>query len=109
MLRWLFDFEYVWEVYKSVKERKYGYYVLPVLYGDRFVARVEPVFDRKEHELTLKNWWWENGIQPDRKMKLALITCMREFMRYLNASHIRLGDVASAKADMEWLSDLNCH
>ena len=107
LLRWIFDFEYIWEVYKPVRERKYGYYVLPVLYGDRFVARVEPVFDRKEHELTLKNWWWENGVQPDDRMKVALTTCMEEFLRYLGASHIRLGNEASRKADMGWVSDLN--
>jgi uncharacterized protein YcaQ len=59
LLKWIFDFKYMWEVYKPVAERRYGYYVLPVLYGDRFVARVEPVYDRKTRELTLKNWWWE--------------------------------------------------
>ncbi len=107
MLRWIFDFEYVWEVYKPVRERKYGYYVLPVLYGDRFVARLEPVFDRKENELTLKNWWWEDGVQADSKMKVALTTCMREFMRYLGVSQIRLEKEASRKAHMEWVSDLN--
>jgi len=107
MLRWIFDFEYIWEVYKPVTNRKYGYYVLPVLYGDRFVARVDPVYDRKERELTLKNWWWENGVQPDDRMRLALTTCMVEFLRYLVASQIGLGNEASRKADMGWVSDLN--
>ncbi|KPK93145.1 MAG: hypothetical protein AMJ88_08760 [Anaerolineae bacterium SM23_ 63] len=107
LLRWIFDFEYIWEVYKPVRERKYGYYVLPVLYGDRFVARVEPVFDRKERELTLKNWWWEDGVQPDDRMKVSLTNCMEEFIRYLGASHIRLGNEASGKVGMEWVSDLN--
>ena len=106
LLRWIFDFEYIWEVYKPVRERKYGYYVLPVLYGDRFVARVEPVFDRKEHVLTLKNWWWEDGVKPDSKMKVALTTCMETFLRYLGARQIRLGDEISRKADMEWVSEL---
>jgi hypothetical protein len=107
MLRWIFDFEYVWEVYKPVRKRKYGYYVLPVLYGDRFVARVEPVVDRKQRELTLKNWWWENGVQPDDRMRAALRTCMKEFMGYLGANQIQLGNEASKRADMGWVSDLN--
>lgn len=107
MLRWIFDFEYIWEVYKPVKERKYGYYVLPVLYGDRFVARVEPVFDRKENKLTIKNWWWEDGVQPDGKMKVALTTCMKGFLRYLGTNNIGIANEVSRKADLGWVSDLD--
>jgi uncharacterized protein YcaQ len=47
LLRSLFDFDYVWEVYTPVKSRKHGYYVLPVLWGDRLVGRIEPRIDRK--------------------------------------------------------------
>jgi uncharacterized protein YcaQ len=106
LLKWIFNFEYTWEVYKPVAKRKYGYYVLPVLYGDRFVARVEPVFDRKTNELTLKNWWWEEGVQPDDRMQVALTACMKEFMCYLGASRIQLGKEVSGKADMEWVLNL---
>jgi uncharacterized protein YcaQ len=106
LLKWIFDFEYTWEVYKPVATRKYGYYVLPVLYGDRLVARVEPVFDRKTSELTLKNWWWEEGVQPDDRMRVALAACLKGFMHYLGASRIRLGKEVSGKADMEWVLNL---
>ena len=54
----LFGFDYRWEVYKPVHERKYGYYVLPVLHGDRFVARFEPGRDKRSGALLIKNWWW---------------------------------------------------
>lgn len=64
MLKALFDFEYTWEVYVPAAKRRYGYYVLPVLAGDRFIARCEPVFDRKRQALVLKNWWWEPGVDP---------------------------------------------
>ena len=47
LLRQLFDFDYVWEVYVPEKARKHGYYVLPVLWGDRLVGRIEPRIDRK--------------------------------------------------------------
>jgi uncharacterized protein YcaQ len=47
LLRQLFDFDYVWEVYVPAKARKHGYYVLPVLYGDALVGRIEPRIDRK--------------------------------------------------------------
>ncbi|HZW02391.1 MAG TPA: crosslink repair DNA glycosylase YcaQ family protein [Anaerolineaceae bacterium] len=64
MLKALFDFEYTWEVYVPAAKRRYGYYVLPVLGGDRFIARCEPVLDRKRQALVLKNWWWEPGVEP---------------------------------------------
>ena len=54
MLRWVFDFDYVWEVYKPVGQRRYGYYVLPILYGDRFIARMDPSFDRERRQLTIQ-------------------------------------------------------
>lgn len=47
LLRQLFDFDYVWEVYVPEKARKHGYYVLPLLWGDRLVGRIEPRIDRK--------------------------------------------------------------
>lgn len=55
----LFDFDYKWEIYTPKEQRRYGYYVLPVLYGERFVGRVEPVYDRKSRKLEIRNIWYE--------------------------------------------------
>ncbi len=98
LIRWLFNFDYTWEVYKPAAQRKYGHYVLPVLYGDRFVARVEPVFDRKARVLTLVNWWWEAGVEPDEALVAALAECTAAFGRYLGAEAIRLGEAATGDA-----------
>ncbi len=92
LLRWIFDFDYVWEVYKPAAKRVYGYYVLPVIYGDRFIARFDPAFDKKTRELTITNWWWEEGVEPDESMEAALSVCFRDFVRYLDAGEIRLGE-----------------
>jgi uncharacterized protein YcaQ len=73
-------------------KRKYGYYVLPVLYGDRFVARFEPKFDKKTKTLELLNWWWEEGMKPDSEMKKAFRECIREFMGYLGAKDVVYGE-----------------
>jgi uncharacterized protein YcaQ len=95
LLRQVFNFDYCWEIYKPKEKRDYGYYVLPVLYGDRFIARVEPVFDKKAHVLTLAGWWWEKGVRPNAAMRDALRTCVAEFAAYLGADRVRLSDTVA--------------
>jgi hypothetical protein len=66
--------------------------VLPVLYGDRFLARCEPTFDRETAVLRMEGWWWEADVEPGATMVGALAEALRDFMRYLGASSIRSGD-----------------
>jgi uncharacterized protein YcaQ len=63
-LRGLYDFDYVWEVYVPQKKRRWGYYVLPILFGDRLVGRIEPRIDRKSGALRILGLWWEPGFDP---------------------------------------------
>ncbi len=91
LLRQVFDFDYCWEIYKPKEKRTYGYYVLPVLYGERFVARAEPKFDKKERVLSIDGWWWESGVRPDDAMAAALRVALAEFAAYLGATEVRLG------------------
>jgi uncharacterized protein YcaQ len=102
LIRFVFDFDYTWEVYTPAAKRKYGYYVLPVLYGDRFVARFEPAFDKKTREFAIANWWWEEGVQPDGAMQAALTCCLGGFARYLDASQVRLGEKVAGEKSLEW-------
>ncbi len=64
LLRTLFDFDYIWEVYVPGPKRRWGYYVLPVLAGDRLVGRIEPRIDRKSATLTVIDLWWQDGFDP---------------------------------------------
>ena len=64
----LWGYQYSWEIYTPVSKRKYGYYVLPVLYGDRFVGRIEPKADRKAGILTVSNVWLEPGVRSTKKL-----------------------------------------
>lgn len=49
--RKIFDFDYKWEVYRPVAKRQYGYYVLPILYKNRFIGRIEPCYEKKKRSL----------------------------------------------------------
>ncbi|TYC03092.1 MAG: winged helix-turn-helix domain-containing protein [Kosmotoga sp.] len=87
MIKELFDFDYVWEVYKPIKERKFGYYVLPVLHNDEFIARFEPEFDRKKKELIIKKWWWEPEINGKNYI-YSVKESVSDFMKYLDAKSL---------------------
>jgi uncharacterized protein YcaQ len=63
-LRSLYDFDYIWEVYVPAAKRRWGYYVLPILFGDRLVGRIEPRIERKSGTLRILGIWWEDGFDP---------------------------------------------
>ncbi len=89
-IEYLFDFKYAWEVYKPPATRTWGYYVLPVLYGDRFVGR----FDARlsDSAWCIAQWWWEDGVQLDPDLIAALRVAARQFVRYLGVERIQIGD-----------------
>ena len=57
----LFGFSYKWEIYTPIKERKFGYYVLPILMGDQFIGRIEIKRDRKNKKFDILGIWWEKN------------------------------------------------
>lgn len=84
LIKKLFDFEYTWEVYVPKEKRKYGYYVLPVFYKDRFIARFEPEAYRGG-KLVIKSWWWEDDFKVTPGTQKAVFKMLEEFSRYLGA------------------------
>ena len=65
----LFGFRYSWEIYTPPEKRKYGYYTLPVLYGDRFIGRIEAAADPKKSILTVRNIWYEPDVRKTKALK----------------------------------------
>ncbi len=90
----LFDFNYTWEIYTPAHKRVYGAYVLPVLYGERFIARVEPVCDRKAKTMSLRGLWWEEGYKPTSESKKALSKALEKLAKYNGC--VFMGEMESA-------------
>ncbi|HEX9738809.1 MAG TPA: crosslink repair DNA glycosylase YcaQ family protein [Candidatus Limnocylindria bacterium] len=64
LVRGMFGFEYLWEVYVPAAKRRWGYYVLPILFGDRLVGRIEPRYERATRTLRIAGVWFEDGFSP---------------------------------------------
>ena len=77
----LWGFRYRLEMYVPKAKREYGYYVLPILRGDRIVGRIEPAWNRKTKELTVHGTWWEPGAKP-----VSLEKPLRTLSRWLASS-----------------------
>lgn len=69
LIKALFDFQYKWEIYTPVLKRKYGAYVLPILYDKNLIGRIESVADYKTQCLTIKNIWFEPHVKETIKLK----------------------------------------
>ena len=89
-LEWLFDFEYRIEIYTPVKKRKYGYYVLPFILGNRFVARVDLKADRKASVLRVPGAFLEEGC--DEEVVSGQLACeLRLMADWLGLDRIVIG------------------
>jgi uncharacterized protein YcaQ len=100
LLRGLFDFDYVWEVYVPAAKRRWGYYVLPLLWGDRLVGRIEPRIERKTASLTVVDVWWEPGFDPlaDERFVDDLAAALLAHGRFLDATRVVWPRVARHRA-----------
>lgn len=82
----LFGFDYVWEVYKPEHQRRFGYYTLPVLWGDRLVARFDSKLDRTTNTFVLLGLWLEDqALATDDAFADALGRGFTRFTAFLGA------------------------
>lgn len=83
MIEELFGFSYKWEIYTPIKDRKYGYYVLPILLGDRFIGRIEMKRDRKKKKFDILNIWWEEKVFNTKENRKRVKGHAKEFMKVM--------------------------
>ena len=93
----LFDFDYIWEVYVPAHKRRWGYYVLPILYGDDLVARLDPKLDRTTMTLEIKGFWHEDDAPvKDPAFANALAKGLIRFAKFVAAKRITTGSINPA-------------
>jgi uncharacterized protein len=83
----LFGFDYVWELFFPPEQRRWGWYVLPVVFRERFVARIEPRIDREDGCVEVIGFWWEDGFDPRRADGFldAMQEALRAYLRFAAA------------------------
>ena len=86
----LFGFEYVWELFFPPEKRRWGWYVLPMLFRDRFVARIEPRIARDAGRVEVIGLWWEDGFAPRRAEGFveAMREALRAYLRFARADRL---------------------
>jgi uncharacterized protein YcaQ len=92
----LFEFDYVWELFVPPAKRRWGWYVLPMLFGDRLVGRIEPRFDRAGGRMEVLGLWWEDGFVP--RSAEGFVEAMRDALR----AYLRFG----CATRIEWAPEL---
>jgi uncharacterized protein YcaQ len=93
----IFNFEYLWEVYKPAHLRRWGYYTLPILYGDDLVARLDPKLDRSTNTLHVLGFWLEDDAPKDETFASALAKGLRRFADMIDAKRFDLSGIKQAK------------
>lgn len=88
LIRALFDYHYSWEIYTPQEKRKFGYYVLPMVYGDRFIGRAEAVADDKNSVLHVKNVWLEPGVKRTKGLGQKIEGCMKRLSRFNHCKEV---------------------
>ena len=78
----LWDYHYKWEIYTPADQRKFGYYVLPVLWGDRLVGRIEAAAERRTGTLVVKHIWYEDGVRRTKKLAAAVEGAVRRLAKF---------------------------
>ncbi len=87
----LFGFDYRFEAFVPGPQRRYGYYVLPILEGERLIGRLDPKLYREEKRLEIRQVWWEPGVREGKARTARLETALDRLARLVGAETWTLG------------------
>lgn len=87
----MWNFYYRIEIYVPKEKRQYGYYVLPILHGDRLVGRIDPHMNAKTGILTINNLYLEPDVRRSKRLALGTVRSIKSLARFLHAGHIDCG------------------
>jgi len=82
LIKAIFNFDYKWEIYTPIAQRKYGYYVLPIISGTNFIGRAEIINEKKSKKLVVKNIWYESNVNHTKKLDSSLENCIKKFAEF---------------------------
>ena len=88
----LFDFHFRIEIYVPKTKRQYGYYVMPILHGDRLIGRIDPKMDRKAKRLTINSVYIEDDSLATDESGRAVAAAIQELGEFLGAREIAYGE-----------------
>lgn len=86
----LFGFDYRFEAFTPAAKRRYGYYVMPILEGDRLVGRLDPKHDRERKALLVNRVWWERGVRATPARRRALGRALEKLAARIGAASVEL-------------------
>ena len=90
----LFGFDYRFEAFVPAPQRRWGYYVLPILEGERLVGRLDPKLRRDEGVLEIRQVWWEPGVRASKGRQAALEAAVERLARLTGAATFQLGSIS---------------
>jgi uncharacterized protein len=84
----LFSFDYRFEAFVPEPQRQYGYYVLPVLEGDKLIGRIDPKFHRDKSILKVRKIYWEPNIKVTKARQRSLEDALHRLAKLIGAEQI---------------------
>lgn len=93
----LFDFDYQLECYLPAHKRKYGYFTLPILFGQKLVGRLDPKADRKNVIFYVKSLWFEDDFIPDELFIDSFSKKIKDFATFCDCKHVIIEKVTPSK------------